>query len=93
MSGWSEDSATGGRARSVISLRSATDSAATPAATLAESAQVGANRRRVASLTAPTAAMRGHLTHHADATTKRAVSGSQRRPCVASIARLSSSVR
>ncbi len=92
MSGWIDDSATGGRARSVTSLSSATETAAAPAAMLADSAQTRVQRRR-ASPTAPNAAMSGHFTHQADATTNTPVSGSQRRVWVASMARLSSSAR
>jgi hypothetical protein len=78
MSGWTDDSATGGLARSVTSFSSATVTAATAAARLAESAQTRDVQRRLESLIAPNAAMSGHFTHHADAAMNRIVSGSQR---------------
>jgi hypothetical protein len=94
ISGTTDDSsATGGLARSVTSLMRATDSAAAPAARLAESAQRRDAQRGRASPSAPKAAIRGHLTHQADATTKMTVSGSQRMVWVASIAKSSSSTR
>jgi hypothetical protein len=76
--GTTDVSPTGGRARSVTSFSSATEIAATAAARLAARAQTRDGQRRLASPTAPKAAMRGHLTHQADAITKRIVSGSQR---------------
>jgi hypothetical protein len=78
ISGSTEGSASGGRALSVASLISATASAAIPAAMLAERAQKRHAQRGLASPSAPKAAMSGHFTHHAEATMKRAVSGSQR---------------
>jgi hypothetical protein len=78
INGWTDDSATGGLARSVTSFSSATVTAATPAARLAESAQTRDVQRRLESLIAPNAAMSGHFTHHADAAMNRIVSGSQR---------------
>ena len=89
ISGWTDSSASGGRARSVISLINATARAATPAARLAESAQTREADRRRESPIAPNAAMSGHFTHHADARTKKAVRGSQRMDWVAAIARSS----
>jgi hypothetical protein len=53
----------------------------TPAlATAATAANVarGSSARRAASPTAPTAAISGHFTHHADASRKTTVSGCQR---------------
>ncbi len=78
ISGWTDDSATGGLARSVTSLSSATVMVATPAARLAESAQTREVQRRLESPMAPNAAMSGHFTHHAEAAMNRIVSGSQR---------------
>ena len=93
MSGCTPDSPSGGRARSVSSFASATAEAAMPAAMLAESAQVREAQRGLASPSAPTAAISGHFTHQADATTNRIVSGSQRMLWVAWIAKSSSSAR
>lgn len=76
--GSTADSASGGRARSVTSLITATASAAAPAAMLADSAETRDVQRGLESPIAPRAAMSGHFTHHADAATKRMVSGSQR---------------
>jgi hypothetical protein len=74
-------SASGGRARSVISFTRATVPAAIPAAMLAASAHVRAEEQRGrASPSAPRAAISGHFTHQADASTNRTVSGSQRMP-------------
>jgi hypothetical protein len=93
ISGCTDGSASGGLARSVACLRSATATAATPAARLAEAALTRDVQRRLESPTAPTAAMSGHFTHHADAVTNKTVSGSQRTAWVASTATLSSSAR
>ena len=78
MSGSTDDSPGGGLARSVTSFANAAADAAIPAAMLADSAQVRDEDRARASPSAPRAAIRGHFTHHADATTNSIVSGSQR---------------
>ena len=93
MSGCTDDSASGGRARSVTSFTRAAATAAIPAARLADSAQVREAQRGRASPSAPTAAISGHFTHHADANTNKIVSGSQRMVWVASIARSSHSAK
>jgi hypothetical protein len=68
----------GGRARSTVSFRIVTSRPAAPTAASAASAARGHRRRQRASPAAPTATRTGHFTHHADASTNRSVSGSQR---------------
>jgi hypothetical protein len=76
-SAWIAGSARGGRARSVRLFSSTVTPSAIAAATMAARAAVGSTRRLAPSQQAPATAISGHLTHHADATTKTAVSGPQ----------------
>jgi hypothetical protein len=78
--GSSAGSAMGGLARSTASFTSVTAKPADAAAHKAADIAVGSRRLDDASQTAPTTAKNGHFTHHADASTKNAVRGSQRRP-------------
>jgi hypothetical protein len=67
----------GGRARSVKCFSRTVRPSATAAAPAAASAAVGSRRRLTASQQQPVTAKRGHLTHHAEASTKIAVAGPQ----------------
>jgi hypothetical protein len=69
-------SASGGRARSVIAFNTTVTPSAIAAAPAAAIAAVG-SRRFAASQQPPAKAISGHLTHHAEASTKTAVSGPQ----------------
>jgi hypothetical protein len=81
--------ASGGRARSVRSFRSAVTVAAVPAASVAQSAARGSHCRLVASPIAPATVTKGHFTHQAEAIRNTAVSGPQWISWVNSIAALS----
>jgi hypothetical protein len=70
-------SARGGRARSVKLFSSTVTPSAIAAAAVAARAAVGSKRRLAPSQQAPVAAISGHLTHQADASTNTAVSGPQ----------------
>jgi hypothetical protein len=70
-------SASGGRARSVACFSSTVRPSATAAAAAAASMAVGSRRLFAASQQPPAAAISGHLTHQADASTKTAVAGPQ----------------
>jgi hypothetical protein len=85
------ESAKGGRARSARPFSPLTASPATPAAMSAVNAAAGRRRPFQRSPHPPTTAMRGHLTHQAEATRKNAVSGSQRSDCATAIRLLSQS--